>query len=257
MRHLAAYVLAFAAFVPFNAGAAPQILGLIATAEPVPLTCEDGVCQAEFSSVCLQRDRDMPKDGTVYNLTGDQVTLVITGKDGSIRRIPAANWVDVRSAETYTAVIIAIPRDFVGPDAERIAISVDRMAAAVPVAEAGDPNPLTEDETALVTGPKLKIAERTISQKPRQTASARITMRMINAAEKNPSRFVDDLWREAAVGEAANSKGAIRAAGIVRMCRLMEAAGHAPVLRDCLFGHHHGTMLDLTSQVWNRLGAGS
>lgn len=257
MRHFAAYVLALTALVPFDAAAAPQILGLIATAEPVPLTCEDGVCRAEFSSVCLQRDRDMPKDGTVYNLIGDQVTLVITGKDGSVRRMPAANWVDVRSAETYTAVIIAIPRNYVGPDAERIAISVDRMAAAVPAAETGDLNPLTEDEIALVTGPKLKIAERTILQKPRQTASARITMRMINAAENNPSRFVDDLWREAAAGEIADSAGAIRAAGIVRMCRLMDVAGHAPVMRDCLFGHHHGTMLDLTSQVWNRLGAGS
>ena len=257
MRHLAAYVLAVAAFVPFGAGAAPQILGIIATAEPVPLTCALGVCQAEFSSVCLQRNRDMPKDGTAYNLVGDQVTLVITGKDGSERRMPAANRVGVRSAETYTAVIIAIPRDTIGPDAERIAISVDRMAAAVPEAEAGDPNPLGEDEITLVTGPKLKIAERTILQKTRQTASARITMRMINAAEKNPSRFVDDLWRDAAATEVAGSAGAIRAAGIVRMCRLMDASGHAPVLRDCLYGHHHGTMLDLTSQVWNRLGAGS
>ena len=165
MRHLAAYVLAVAAFVPFGAGAAPQILGIIATAEPVPLTCALGVCQAEFSSVCLQRNRDMPKDGTAYNLVGDQVTLVITGKDGSERRMPAANRVGVRSAETYTAVIIAIPRDTIGPDAERIAISVDRMAAAVPEAEAGDPNPLGEDEITLVTGPKLKIAERTILQK--------------------------------------------------------------------------------------------
>ncbi len=240
MRHLATYVLALAALVPFDAVAAPQILGLIATAEPVPLTCEDGVCRAEFSSVCLQRDRDMPKDGTVYNLIGDQVTLVITGKDGSVRRIPAANWVGVRSAETYTAVIIAIPRDYVGPDAQRIAISVDRMAAAVPAPETGDPNPLTEDEIALVTGPKLKIAERTILQKPRQTGSARITMRMINAAETNPSRFVGDLWWGAAAGETAGSTGAIRAAGIVRMCRLMDAAGIARLPVRASPRHHAG-----------------
>jgi hypothetical protein len=257
MGRLVALAFAFAAFVPFGAQSAPQILGLIATAEPVPLTCADGVCRAEFSSVRLQRDRDMPKEGTVYNLVGDQVSLVITNKDGSERRMSAANLVGLQSAETYTAVIIAVPHDFVGSDASRVAISVDRMAAAVPAAERDDINPLTEAEIAMVTGPKLKIAARTIEAKPRQAGSARITMRMINAADKDPSRFVDELWREAAADQQVGCAAAIRAAGIVRMCRLMNAAGHAPDLKDCLFGHHHGTMLDLTTQVWNRLGAGS
>ncbi len=123
---------------------------------------------------------------------------------------------------------------------QRIAISVDRMAAAVPAPETGDPNPLTEDEIALVTGPKLKIAERTILQKPRQTGSARITMRMINAAETNPSRFVGDLWWGAAAGETAGSTGAIRAAGIVRMCRLMDAAGIARLPVRASPRHHAG-----------------
>jgi hypothetical protein len=135
MGRLAAIAFAIATFVPFGAQSAPQILGLIATAEPVPLICADGVCRAEFSSVCLQKDRDMPTEGTVYNLVGDKVTLIITDKDGGEKRIAAANWVDVRSAETYTAVIIAIPHDFVGPEAAHVAISVDRMAAAVPAAD--------------------------------------------------------------------------------------------------------------------------
>ena len=37
-----------------RASAAPQILGLLATMAPTPLTCDDGLCSAQFSAFCLQ-----------------------------------------------------------------------------------------------------------------------------------------------------------------------------------------------------------
>ena len=54
------------AIAPLPAQAAPQILGLMASAEPVPMTCVDGTCTAELSSVCLQQQRPTPLTGTVY-----------------------------------------------------------------------------------------------------------------------------------------------------------------------------------------------
>jgi len=36
-----------------RASAAPQILGLLATNSPTPLTCNDGICSAHFSAFCL------------------------------------------------------------------------------------------------------------------------------------------------------------------------------------------------------------
>ena len=44
--------LAFA-ILPSAVVAAPQALGLVATAEPTPLQCEDGVCQGFFTAFCL------------------------------------------------------------------------------------------------------------------------------------------------------------------------------------------------------------
>jgi hypothetical protein len=49
-----------------GAFAAPQILAVLATGEPVPLTCVKGVCEAEFSAMCLQWARAMPEPGTAY-----------------------------------------------------------------------------------------------------------------------------------------------------------------------------------------------
>ncbi len=50
------FAIAFFAFFAGVSGAfaAPQILAVLATAEPVPLTCVKGVCKAEFSTMCLQ-----------------------------------------------------------------------------------------------------------------------------------------------------------------------------------------------------------
>jgi len=52
------------------AQAAPQILGLIASADPVPMTCVDGTCTAELSSVCLQQHRPTPPTGGLDQRAG-------------------------------------------------------------------------------------------------------------------------------------------------------------------------------------------
>ena len=86
--------LAFAAATAFPTGgaaAAPQILGMVATAEPMPLVCAGGTCSAEFSTFCLQDKRVPPRPGTAYTVAGGGgLTLVVTATDGSERRLPAA-----------------------------------------------------------------------------------------------------------------------------------------------------------------------
>ena len=82
--------LAFLATFPLTAiacaapaQAAPQILGLIASDAPVPMTCAGGTCTAELSSVCLQQHRPTPATGTVYRpAKGTHITLTVTGPNG-------------------------------------------------------------------------------------------------------------------------------------------------------------------------------
>ena len=48
--------------------AAPQSLGLVTTAQPVPMICGDGGCVAQLSSFCLQKERKPPSYHTPYRV---------------------------------------------------------------------------------------------------------------------------------------------------------------------------------------------
>lgn len=48
------------AFIPHQSQAAPQVLALLETDSPTALNCANGVCQAEFTTYCLQKERDIP-----------------------------------------------------------------------------------------------------------------------------------------------------------------------------------------------------
>ena len=54
-----AIVLAPLTVGTMNANAAPQMLGVVASAEPMPLRCEGGVCSIELSSFCLEKERSI------------------------------------------------------------------------------------------------------------------------------------------------------------------------------------------------------
>ena len=105
---LALFFLLLAVAAPLSgAAAAPQMLGLIASNGPVPLSCAGGTCTAELSSFCLQRDRDVPPAGTAYRPVDDTgLTLVATLADGQTRRLPAGDRLRIESERNYTAVAV-------------------------------------------------------------------------------------------------------------------------------------------------------
>ncbi|MEK9722675.1 MAG: hypothetical protein VW405_04210 [Rhodospirillaceae bacterium] len=75
--------LALALTVAAAAQAAPQIIGVVATAQPLPVQCADGVCTAEVSGVCLQEKRPAPPEGTAYRAHGTAtLTLTVRTPDG-------------------------------------------------------------------------------------------------------------------------------------------------------------------------------
>ena len=84
--------------------AAPQILAVLATDTGIPFTCADGVCEAELSAFCLQRNRPAPDFGTAYVPAAPGVfTLVVTDANGEERRLPAAEHVAFFEHRRYTA----------------------------------------------------------------------------------------------------------------------------------------------------------
>ena len=71
-------LVAFSLIGMSRASAEPQILGLIATLEPISLQCERGQCSAEFTSYCIEQSREPPFLGTVYNMGLSQITRIIS-----------------------------------------------------------------------------------------------------------------------------------------------------------------------------------
>ena len=60
-----------------SAQAAPQVLGLVATAEPVQMQCVRGTCSADLTTVCLQQRRASPAKGQRYLIhDADAMTAV-------------------------------------------------------------------------------------------------------------------------------------------------------------------------------------
>ena len=260
--------LAFAAAAALPTGgayAAPQILGMVATAEPMPLVCAGGTCSAEFSTFCLQDKRVPPRSGTAYTVArGEGLTLVVTASDGSERRLPAAGLVRVTSARAYMAVTVSVAEpDLKALGATRASITVGRRVSLVPVPVPGDPWPLTGHDVASATGPLRAAAVRLFDRGGEIPVTARITNRLINAARSDgplaPHRL-DGLWRRvigADPAAAAADPGTRSAARIFTLCRGMAAEGAYSTVRRCLEKQHDALMVENNGRYWQTLGAGS
>ena len=60
LRRLALLLISSVFFIAMDSPgskAAPQILGLVASADSLPLNCERGICATQASSFCLQKWR--------------------------------------------------------------------------------------------------------------------------------------------------------------------------------------------------------
>ena len=256
MRRFVHVPFALLMAVSFRAEAAPQVMAVAATDGAVPLTCTDGVYAAHFSSVCLQPNRDNPPTGTRYSLVGNTVRLVLTAADGTQRRVRPHGKVLVDTVRTYTTVKLSIPRDDIG-DAVAVALEVTKVTAAMPDREADDPQPLSEAEVSMMTGPGLEIADRTLRRHDRTRVAAGITMRMLNDLTARSMTSPDELWRRAVASAPAGHPGTTRARAAFVLCRSADPTGRAGFLNGCLIGHHDGFMADLTSKVWRQFRPGS
>lgn len=259
--------VAFLATLPLTAialspaQAAPQILGLIASTEPVPMACVGGTCTAELSSVCLQQHRATPSTGTVYRpAKGTHITLTVTGPNGVNRRLRVEAALSFISLRQYTAVKVSLPEATVrllGDGAARL--SVGPMASIIPVAIEDDPKPLSAGEIARYTGPLRTAAEVAFKRDSARVNATRILNQMINRLPEYSSvgiEKVDSLWKQT-VGKdvTAGTQKYIKRA--VKDCRETLRTGVLPSLRSCLSYQHDYLSGENTNNVWRAMNPGS
>lgn len=247
-----------------GAAAAPQILALLETPTPTPLVCNGGVCEAEFSTMCLQRDREMPQPGTAYSPADpDAIVLVVTRADGSTARIqghPGLRFSVPRTYVSATAVIGEAALERLG--AVEAAVEVRPLASLIPAPEPGDRSPLTADEIAKVTGPLRMAARRAVLREKETIGAARVTGRIANGYLYDPAGTRDGreaLWRKAAATQPGGpaAPGLARARRIFEVCQDYAETRGEQGFRGCLQHRHDYLMFGVNHTYWHRNDVGS
>ncbi|MHA1152240.1 MAG: hypothetical protein ACTSQ7_06165 [Alphaproteobacteria bacterium] len=249
---------------PGTAHAAPQSLGLVAAAQPVPMICDDGGCTAHLSSFCLQRERKSPNHRTSYHVAGGAgLWLHLTDADGGHRRVPAEGFARLVSTRGYTGIEASVSSvDMAALGAVEISVEIGNLVTLFPKPVADDPNPITAAEGAFATGPARRLAADIFDSPGGIGDTINILDRAINSVTTF-SRLSDqsrrDLWSRVAGMplEAAVNRRTRRAAGVFSTClddlRRQAVFG----LRNCLEGRRAGLLLRANVRLWNGLAAGS
>lgn len=249
-----AMLLAAAGAAP--AFAAPQPLGLVATSEPVPMQCDGNACTALLSAFCLQQGRLPPDHDTAYlPAAGTGIRLVVADAEGRTRQVDATGLVEYRSRYGFTALEARLSAPaLAGFGAVSAAIEVAPRAAMLPRATAGDPDPLTDTEIALVTGPWRLVAETILEGHSDGARTARVTAALINALPRSGDIERADrtaVWARIADGDATpRARHAFEACGRA----VDQAVGYS--LRKCLEERHELLQVGNTRAYWDSL-AGS
>lgn len=253
MARLVLLAAALLSFFGAPAAAAPQILGLVATAEPIPLHCADGECSALLSAFCLQERRRPPDLDTAYApAPGTAVTLTVTLADGASQRLDAAALARFESRDGFAALRIGVPGAILPAGAVSVAVEVGPRAAALPVAIADDPDPLSADEIALATGPWRLAAEAVFEGGSEAASAADLTARLINALPVRGDIAAgarQELWQRLASADAP----ALARRGFEACGRTVDQSVGL-TLRQCLTERHRQLQIDNTRVYWNALG---
>lgn len=241
--------------------AAPQVLGLVASAAPLPLACDAAGCRIELSSFCLQQPRANPAPGTAY-VPANPANLFLVGTDlaGVAVRIPAAPHLRFATARGFTAVtaeIDAVELRKLG--LVKIALEIGRDVSLLPVARAGDAEPQTAAEIAAATGPIRAAAEGFFDDSGEAPDAIRLTNAMINALPdrgRTPTDGDGRLIRTAVARRAdADPAGVALARSIHAACvDKVDVRHHVFSMRDCLESSHDRLVTRTNIAFWESLG---
>jgi hypothetical protein len=255
-----AAIVAAAGLTGTPAQAAPQILGVVASIAPVEMTCTGEACTAQLSAFCLQRARDVPVEHTSYRAADPgSFTLIARRADGSSLRLPIDQRVTFTSAFGYASVRASVPAAVQAEwNAASLAIEVVSTAAVLPTAAAGDPDPLSADEIALVTGPLRALASRHFDAPSTARDAAHLIEAVVNGFPVQSWEGSVDragLWQRQVTPalEAAASPDALALARSVYENCLPSSYS----MRQCLELKHMNLLSDANHAYWDEASPGS
>ncbi len=250
---------AFAAFIVTNttpSQAAPQILAALPVHSGIELTCQDGICAAQLTTYCLQRERPSPTLGTAYvPAKAEHFTLVLTSANGNEVRLPAGEHMTFVENRGFMSVAASVETArLVALGAKDAKLVVWEGASLIPVPVAGDPNPLTPEEIAYVTDSLRDHGKQYVDNLP-QAATAQLLARLNNALPADgvvQPYGMKNVWKNAIGDEIPLPAGpalseAEKAYGDCTKGRVGYGNGG---LKNCLEYKHDNLIRDLNIDYW-------
>ncbi|HEY7688071.1 MAG TPA: hypothetical protein VH835_05240 [Dongiaceae bacterium] len=246
------------------AQASPQVLAVVATNGPVPLTCEGDGCHADLSSFCLQQPRDNPAPGQSYSPV-DGADIVLIGKNGAGEtvRLPAAPYLAFNTARGFTAIEVSLPPSRLAElGLSDLAVEIGEKVSLLPAAVANDRNPQSAQEVALATGTYRDKGAEFFDEAGQSGDAIRLANWMINALPDRGRRPSDSDGRvlaaaiAAPVGRASGGEGIALARDMYATCQnKVDVTHHIDNMRACLEGTHDRLVVNTNISFWKSLGS--
>jgi len=255
---LAACVAVGFSFSPVESHAAPQILAALPVESGINLNCQAGVCAAELSTYCLQRERPAPAMGTAYvPAKPEHFTLVLTSDAGNEVRVPAGDhmrFIENRGFMSVAASIELGRMKALGASSAKLVVW--QQASLIPVPEANDPNPLTDAEIAYVTDSLRAHGEGYVDRTPK-AASAQLLARLNAALPADgpiTAKNFDTMWQSAIGDELplpGDHPGIHGARDAFNDCVDGKSTYRLSGLKRCMDFHHDDMLRNLNIEYWD------
>jgi hypothetical protein len=175
-QFLVALVLISMVVLAFRpAAAAPQILGLVASADPLPMKCENGLCATEASVFCLQKWRSSPTAGMTYNPAGGEgLHIIALTEDGKEVIVPEPV-LKITALRGHSAVQIGVDVDWLYErNYKSVALKIGQKVSLIPEAWAGDTNPLSKKDVEMALGPLRELGHKLVDTAGQNVATAQL-----------------------------------------------------------------------------------
>lgn len=250
--------------------AAPQVLGLIASATPVPLVCRGETCSAELTTFCLQQWRSSPQLSARYQPTGGEgVTLIGHRADGTEVAL-AAEALEFETLGGHSSIYVQLSRRVLD-DGGLVAASVKvgSLVSLLPVPEPNDPDPQTELDIKIATGPLRQVGADILHEGDERIATAVVLNRVISllpSTKKETLAKADGGWQKIAGGiPQLHDQAALKALARREYAECHAETGSAHMdhdyrllrMKDCLSSRHDVLVLPKAKLYWATVDAGS
>lgn len=264
-RSLTLAVAAAGLWIGFTtpATASSQILGIVASLEPTPLTCDDVSCRAEVTSFCLQQSRDGPKPGTAYSpMAGAAIALVGARADGSVVRLPATDLLRFEAPRGYMTIRVILPIERMQAlGLASAAIEIGDKVSLLPIDPPGDTDKQSPEEIALAVGAYRAQAQQFFDAPGAEADALRVTNALVNALPERGRQKSDSsgaIWgndQVATITSAVTPEGLAQATEIHATCQYkVDVTHHIETMRDCLEGSHDRLSVRTNIDLWESLG---